>query len=139
MAKRDAYLEHLSKVPMFSALSKKDLTQIARRATDSVVEPGQTLTREGSPGYEFFVIVEGTADVTRNGRKIATLGPGDFFGELALLERVARNATVTATSRLEVLVVVSNEFRTLLEDAPGVTYRLLVGMARRLRELDAKF
>lgn len=136
MSKRDLYLEHLAKVPLFSLCSKRELAMIARRGTDVVVEAGRTLTREGSAGYEFFVIIDGKATVTREGREVAVLGPGDFFGELALLDRAPRNATVTATTRMELVVVSSREFRTLLEEAPTLTYKLLAAMAHRLRELD---
>ena len=138
MAKRNTYVEHLARVPMFSACSKRELDLIARRGTDLVFDPGAVVVREGSQGYEFFVIVDGKATVSRGGRQVATLGPGDFFGELSLLERSPRNADVTADTRLETVVVSSQEFRALLEDAPGLTYKLLAGMARRLHDLDAR-
>src|SRR2546425_7780702 len=98
MRRRDDYLQHLARVPVFAACTRKDLGLLARRAEDVKVDAGSTLIAEGSAGHEFFVIVDGSAHVSRNGRKIATLGPGDYFGEPALLDRAPRNATITATS-----------------------------------------
>ena len=138
MARRNTYVEHLGRVPMFSACNKRELDLIARRGTDVVFDPGAVVVREGSQGYEFFVIVDGKASVTRAGRDVATLGAGDFFGELSLLDRTPRNATVTAESRLETVVVSVQEFRALLEEVPALTYKLLAGMARRLQDLDTR-
>lgn len=138
MSKRDQYLEHLKQVPMFSVCSKPELQMIARTGTDLVFVPGRTIVTEGTPGYELYVIVDGKASVTRDGREVATLGPGDFFGELAVLHRAPRNATVTAVTRVEAVVVSTQELRSLLEGAPNLTYKLLAGMARRLQELDTR-
>lgn len=136
MSRRDLYLEHLARVPLFAMCSRRELGMIARRGTDVLAEPGRVLTREGAAGYEFFIILDGRATVTRGGREVAVLGPGDFFGELALLDRAPRNATVTATTTVELLVVSSREFRALLGEAPTLTSKLLAALAHRLRELD---
>ena len=136
MAKRDLYLEHLAKVPLFADCSRQELTMIARRGTDVTFSPGQTVVREGTPGYEFFVIVDGAAVVTRDGDEIAQLGPGDFFGEFALLHEAPRNATVAATGQLETIVVQSQEFGSLLREAPELARKVMAGMARRLQHLD---
>lgn len=136
MAKRDLYLEHLAKVPLFADCSRQELTMIARRGTDVAFSPGQTVVREGAQGYEFFVIVDGTAVVIRDGDEIAQLGPGDFFGEFALLHEAPRNATVTATGQLETIVVQSQEFGSLLREAPELSRKVMAGMARRLQHLD---
>src|SRR6266566_748509 len=90
--RRDAFLDHLAEVPLFSALSKKDLLLVARRAEDVKVDAGKVLVTEGSAGAEFFVIVDGKARVTMRGRKVAELGPGRFFGDLAGLARRLREA-----------------------------------------------
>ncbi|MSO38335.1 MAG: cyclic nucleotide-binding domain-containing protein [Acidimicrobiia bacterium] len=138
MARNDAFLNHLAAVPMFSALSRKELVLLGKRAEDLEVDPGRVLVTEGATGSEFFVIVSGTAKVTRRGRKVATVGPGDAFGELALLVPAPRNATVVAVTQMEVLVIGQREFRALLEEAPGFSRKLLTGMATRLRAADTK-
>jgi CRP-like cAMP-binding protein len=138
MSRRDAFLNHLAQVPLFSALSKKELQLVARRAEDVRVDPGRILVSEGSTGSEFFVIIDGTATVSRHGRKVAILGPGDAFGELALLDKAPRNATVTAQTELELVVLGQREFGGLIDEVPGFARKLLAGMARRLRDSDAK-
>jgi len=138
MSRRDAFLDHLAEVPLFSALSRKELALVARRAEDVKVEPGRVLVSEGSTGSEFFVIIDGTATVSRHGLKVATLGPGDAFGELALLDKAPRNATVTAQTPMEVVVLGQREFGGLIDEVPGFARKLLAGMAKRLRESDAK-
>jgi len=138
MSRRDAFLDHLAEVPLFSALSRKELSLVARRAEDVKVDQGRVLVSEGSTGSEFFVIINGKASVSKKGRKVATLGPGDAFGELALLDKAPRNATVTAETPLEVVVLGQREFGGLIDEVPGFARKLLAGMARRLREADAK-
>jgi CRP-like cAMP-binding protein len=138
MSRRDAFLNHLAQVPLFSALSKKELQLVARRAEDVKVDAGRILVSEGSTGSEFFVIIDGTATVSRHGRKVASLGAGDAFGELALLDKAPRNATVTAQTEMELVVLGQREFGGLIDEVPGFARKLLAGMARRLRESDAK-
>jgi len=136
--RRDQYLKHLSEVPMFRALSKRDLGLVARLAEDYKVAAGQVLTREGKRESQFYFIVDGKAKVTRGKRTVATLGPGDYFGELALLDPGPRNATVTAQTDMEVLELGSREFGGLLEEVPTIARKLLAGLARRLHEADAR-
>jgi CRP-like cAMP-binding protein len=138
MARRDAFLDHLAEVPLFSALSRRELALIARRGEDIEVPAGKVLVREGATGSEFFVIVSGRARVSRRGRKVATLGPGDSFGELALLDKGPRNATVVAETPMELVVLGQREFAGIIDEVPGFARKLLAGMARRLREADAK-
>lgn len=138
MRRADQFLQYLQRVPMFQACSKKDLTTIGRLAEDIKVDAGQALVKEGSRGEEFFIIIEGKATVTRAGKRIATLGPGDYFGELALLDPAPRDATVTAETALEVLVLGKREFGGLLAEIPTISHKLMVGMARRLHEADNK-
>jgi len=133
-----AYLDHIAQVPMFSACSKKDLQLIGRASDEVSVPAGKTLVEEGSPGHEFFLILEGTASVFRNGRRIATLGPGQYFGERALLDRGPRSATVKADTDLTVLVLGQREFAGVLDEVPGLARKLLAAMATRLREADTK-
>lgn len=138
MRRADQFLQFLQKVPMFQACSKKDLITIGRLAEDVKVDAGQALVKEGARGEEFFIITNGTATVSRAGKTIATLGPGDYFGELALLDPAPRDATVTADTALEVLVLGKREFSGLLVEIPTISHKIMVGMARRLHEADNK-
>ena len=138
MRKREAYLGHLARVPMFSACPKRELQLLARAAEELHVDAGTEIIREGDKAHEFFVIVEGKAKVVHNGVEVATLGPGSYFGELALLDRTTRDATVTAIEPMEVIVLGQREFTGVLAAAPSMAHKLMVGMARRLHELDSK-
>jgi CRP-like cAMP-binding protein len=138
MTRKDEFIDHLEKVPLFSACSRKDLAQVAKRAEDVTVEAGKVLVSEGSAGHEFFVIVDGTARVSRHGQQVATLGPGRFFGDLALLDRSPRNATVTAETPMELVVLGQREFSGLIDEVPGFAAKLLAGLAQRLRDADAQ-
>lgn len=132
------YVQHLAQVPFFSECTNSELKSLAARTTDVTVARGQILIREGHGAYEFFVIVEGEADVSRHGGVVARLGWGEFFGELALLDRALRDATVTAATPMEIIVLPQWDFQQALEEAPGMARKLLAGMARRLRRLDEK-
>jgi len=138
MPRNDAFLGHLSEVPLFSAAMGRDLALVARRAEDVQVEAGRILVSEGATGAEFFVILSGTAKVSRRGRKVATLGPGTTFGELALLDHGPRTATVTAATDLKVLVIAAREFAEILDEVPPIAHKLLKSLAAMVRELDTK-
>ncbi len=128
----DKKVELIRKVPLFSHLSRRQLAQVAKVADEIDLREGKEMTREGAPGREFFVILEGSADVRRRGRKINSLKPGDFFGEIALVTSVPRTATVAATSPVRALVVTDREFRHLLEESPDIKTRVMQAMAARL-------
>jgi CRP-like cAMP-binding protein len=128
----DKKVELIRKVPLFSHLSRKQLAQIAKVADEIDLNEGKEMTREGATGREFFVILEGSADVRRRGRKINSLKPGDFFGEIALVTSVPRTATVAATSPVRALVVTDREFRHLLDESPDIKTRVMEAMAARL-------
>jgi CRP-like cAMP-binding protein len=130
------YLTHLSSVPLFSGCSKAELKSLARRTADITADAGQVLVKEGQGAYDFFVIVSGEAEVSRAGRVVARLGAGDWFGELGVLDPARRDATVTARTPMELVVLAQWDFEQALEEAPGMTRRLLAGMAHRLRALD---
>jgi CRP-like cAMP-binding protein len=134
----DDFLDSYRRVPLFAECTKKDLRTVARQAEKVRAEPGRVLVTEGQLGREFFMIVTGTARVTRNGRKVATLGPGESFGELALLDGGARNATVVAETPMELLVLTRPAFVKLLDELPGFGATLLRGVARRLQQADAR-
>ena len=138
MAKHDAFTDHLAKVPLFAACSKKDLQHVAKRAEDVKVEPGKVIVSEGSAGAEFFVILDGEASITRHGQEVARVGAGDFFGDLALLDRAPRNATITAVTPMELVVLGQREFSALIDEVPGFAHKLMAGLARRLRAYDAQ-
>jgi CRP/FNR family transcriptional regulator, cyclic AMP receptor protein len=110
----------LKDVPFFSSLSKRDLTTVAQQMEEIDIPEGKQLVREGEFGHEFFLIVDGTAEVVRGGARIAQRGPGEFFGEMALLDEERRTATVTAKSPMRVLVMTRQNFRALDGTAPGI-------------------
>jgi CRP-like cAMP-binding protein len=133
---RDQFIEHLAQVPLFSALSRRELALVARRAEDVTVPEGKVLVSEGETGQQFFVIMSGQAKLSRRGRRIATLGPGASFGELALLDKHPRNATAVAETPMELVVLGQREFAGLIDDVPGFARKLLSAMAGRLRAAD---
>jgi CRP/FNR family transcriptional regulator, cyclic AMP receptor protein len=130
--RRDAKVELLKKVPLFSGCSKSELTQLAKTADELDVREGTVLTREGKSGREFFVLISGTARVTKKGRKVADLGPGDWLGEIALLTDSPRTATVTATSAVDLLVITDRRFRTVVETMPSIALKVLSSIGERL-------
>ncbi len=138
MARGDDVLEYFRRIPMFSACSKKDLKTIAANAERVHVTAGRILAEQGDPGREAFVIVGGKARVLRNGRKVAMLRPGQFFGELSLLDRAPRNATVVADTDMDLLVIGQREFAKIVDAAPAFARALLMGIARRITEADTK-
>jgi CRP-like cAMP-binding protein len=137
MPRRDAFLEQLGDVPLFSALSKKDLQTVSKRADLVTAAPGKVLVTEGAAGSEFFAILDGRARVERHGRQVALLGPGNFFGDLALLDKAPRDASVIAETDMELARLDQRSFDALLE-LPGFSKKLLAGLARRLREQDLR-
>ena len=114
----------------------RDLGRIAKASNEITVEAGHVLVDQGDAGREAFVVIEGTATVKRNGRKVGTLKPGDAIGELALLDHGPRTATVTADTDLTALVLSAREFAGIIEDVPGLAQKLLAQLAARVRELD---
>ncbi len=123
---------------LFSGCTASELRTIRASLDELTVAPGKVLVEEGAIGREFFVIVSGTASVRRGGRKIATLGPGAYFGELALLDRRPRSATVVSETELSLLVLGQRQFTGILDKVPSIARKLLAAMASRLREADAK-
>lgn len=128
-----AVIDMLAAVPLLSACSKKELSQIARLGTEITARDGEVLTKQGRPGREFFLIVDGRARCLVDGAAVASLGPGDYFGEMALLDGGPRHATVIAEGPMDVLVLETREFWGLLDAAPSITRKLLVALARRER------
>lgn len=129
---RDAKVEALKQAPLFAGLSRKQLGELAKVAEDVDVESGKVLCREGESGQEFFVIMDGEAEVTSKGKHVATCRVGEFFGEIALIERVPRTATVTAKTPLRFFVITSQSFLRLLDEQPDLERKVLRALARRL-------
>ena len=121
----------LAKIPLFKECTKKELQAVSRLVTPINVKAGKVLTKGGEAGREFMIIASGTATVRRKGRKIATLGPGDFFGELALLAGVPRTATVIAETDMIVEALNRAEFATLLDESPSIARKVLSAVAKR--------
>jgi voltage-gated potassium channel len=128
----------LSRIPIFSECSKKELRAISKLVTPMNVPQGKVLTTEGETGREFMIIASGRATVRRNGRKVATLGAGDFFGELAVLAGVPRTATVVADTDMSVEVLNRQEFSSLLDESPVMAKKILLGAVKRLYDNDQK-
>jgi CRP/FNR family cyclic AMP-dependent transcriptional regulator len=135
MLRKDGKIELLKNVPLFSRCSKKQLAAIARLADLIQMPAGTELITEGAPGREFMVIVEGTGEVRRKGRKVDSIGPGDFIGEIALLSGGPRNATVVTTGDATLLVVTARQFWTLLEEAPEIQRSVIRALGERLHPL----
>lgn len=128
----DPKIAAMERVPLFARCSRKDLAKIAALADEIDIPAGKVLAREGERGREFFVLLEGSAQVNRDGRDVAALGTGDFFGEIALVTDKARVATVTATSPTRVLVITDRAFRELLRNSPEIQGKVLEAVADRL-------
>ena len=128
----------VAQVPLFSTLSSRHLRRVADLAEEEHLMEGATIVREGDIGDTFYVILEGEAKVTsKNGRIVNRLRPGDFFGEISLLDGGPQTATVTAESDLAVEIIGHAEFTQFLRESPSVTRNILKGIARRLRSADA--
>jgi CRP-like cAMP-binding protein len=126
-------IEHVQQTSLFSSCTKDELRMIASLTTMKDVASGAVLAEQGKPGREFFVVTEGSATASRNGAWLAELGPGSFFGELALLDGGPRTATVVADTDMTLLVLSRTEFKSLQFSAPSVAYKMLVELGARLR------
>ena len=131
-----AFVEQLADIELFSELSKKELKRVASFMTPITVKAGRDLTVQGRPGREFMIIVEGEATARRDGRVIARFGPGDFFGELAVIAGVPRTATVTADTDMVIEALNRREFSSLLDESSKLARKILVGAVKRLHELE---
>jgi CRP-like cAMP-binding protein len=130
-------MAHLAAVPLFSSCSRRDLQRIAAASDEVIFRAGRLLVEQGKIGHEFFLIIEGQAVVRRNGRKVATLSQGQYFGELALLTKAPRDASVIADTNMVLLVIGQREFNSVLDAVPGLSLKLLRYLAERLRTLES--
>jgi CRP-like cAMP-binding protein len=130
--RRNQKVELIRHAPLFAHLSKRQLEQIAQIADEIDLREGKEMTKQGARGREFFVLLDGSADVKKDGRRINRMGPGDFFGEIALVSDTPRTATVTATSPVRALVITDRSFKRLMSDSPQIQERVLSALAARL-------
>ena len=132
MLGHNSKIDLIKEVPLFASASKQELAEIASIADEIDLPEGKVLIAEGDTGREFFVLIDGTAEVARGGKKVASIGPGDFFGEIALISKTPRNATITTTSPVRALVITDRAFRQLLDHAPQIQIGVLTALAERL-------
>jgi CRP-like cAMP-binding protein len=137
LASRRELAELLTEVGLFSRCTRRERQTIARHAQTASLPAGTDLIREGEPGDALFVILDGEASVQHDGEEIARVGPGSYFGELAILDGAPRSATVVAATDVEVAVLGIRMFRTLLREFPDLAEQLLVGLAGELRAANA--
>ena len=131
--------ELLQRVPLFADLDRRELESVASTLKERTFQAGDTIATEGQLGLGFFLIDDGEAKVTVHGHERGTLGPGDYFGEVALLDdHGARTATVTAATNLRCYGLTSWEFRPLVEGNAGIAWKLLQAMAKRLRAIEQR-
>jgi len=129
---KDAKVELLKKVPLFSRLNKRGLQDVAHIADELDLPAGKEMATEGDRGREFFVLLDGEAEVTKGGERINTMKPGDFFGEIALVTKMPRTASVTATTDVNVLVITERDFDALLKKSPEVGRSVAEVLAERV-------
>ena len=139
MAQIDHKLELLKRVPLFKDLSKHDIEQVGQLTEEVDVPAGQVLTREGAPGSEFFVIVDGAVEIDVHGQIVRTMESGDFLGEIALVDDGPRTATATTTIPTKLLVLGRREFRSLMDSYPSIEHSVLHCLVDRLRNVDHSF
>lgn len=133
---RDEKLEHLKRVPLFSRMGRRELERLGQLADEIEVGLDRILAEQGEIGHEFFFVLDGRLSVLDGNRPIAELGPGDFFGEIALLDGRPRTATVRADGIARLLVVGHREFHALMDDFPAVRTAVLEAVAERLRRSE---
>jgi len=130
----DQRVSKLKAVPLFAHCTTKQLQFIITQVEDMDFAAGRVLCREGQSGADFFVLLSGAADVTRKGRKIAKMKPGDFFGEIALVDHGPRTATVTTTEASRCLVLGPSQFQNVLHEDAGIAHSVMKALATRVRE-----
>jgi CRP/FNR family transcriptional regulator, cyclic AMP receptor protein len=134
---KDVKVEALKRAPLFEGLSKTELTRIAQASEDLDLAAGKVLCKEGGLAREFFVLLEGTVDVTKGNKRIGTRAAPDFFGEIALIAHSPRTATVTAKTPVRCFVLTSRDFKRAMDDNPGIERKVMRALAERLVDLGA--
>ena len=133
MAVKTDATESLRRVPLFAGLDRKELELLAKLAKEQRYESGATIVKSGTGGHGLYVIKEGSVSVIRDGQKVASMGPGQFFGEISVLDGGPRTADVKADTDTVCLTLVSWDVKPLLMDNPTITYKMLLEMVKRLR------
>lgn len=129
-------VRYFQAIPMFGSLSKRGVRAVISAAAEVDVTEGHTLVREGEPGRDMCVVVRGTVRVSRKGRKIRDLGPGEFFGEIGFLTKEPRTASVTAISDVRLMVLGPRELQTVIDREPSLAIQMLAAAVQRLRETE---
>jgi CRP-like cAMP-binding protein len=132
----DPKLDLIASVPLFAGLDKREIQFLGKIMDDVDVADGKVLTREGARGGEFFIVLEGSILIERDGKELNRLGPGDFLGEIALIDQGPRTATATAVGPARLMVLTSAAFASMLGQNPGVESKILRVLARRVRDLQ---
>jgi CRP-like cAMP-binding protein len=136
MATKKQHLDSLKNVSLFSNCSKKELDKVVKASDEVTMTEGTLIADQGQMGREAFIILSGDVLVKRNGRKVATLGAGDVVGEMSLLDKGPRTASVVAASDVTMLVIDSRRFLAVIDDIPAIAHKLLAALAGRIREFD---
>ncbi len=128
----------IARVPIFSACTSEEIAAIAAAAQEHTFEPGQIIVTQGAPGQAFYLILTGRVEILREGASLGAFGPGDFFGEMSLLDQAPRSATIRALEATTCLMLSSWDFRALIERQPSIAIKLLEVLSRRLRVADER-
>jgi len=130
--------EFIARVPIFAKCTAEEIEVIAGVAQDGFFQPGQIIVTQGTPGQAFYLILEGRVEILRDGVSLGGFGPGDFFGEMSLLDQAPRSATIRAIGQVSCLMLSSWDFKALLERHPAIAIKLLEVLSRRLRVADER-
>ena len=139
MASKKQHLDMLRSVSLFSGCTNKELEKVARASDEITMTAGTLLIDQGQTGREAFVIVDGSVTIKRNGRRVATLGPGDVVGEMSLLDHGPRTATAVCDTDCTLLVIDQRKFLSVIDEVPAISHKLLASLASRIREMDRQY
>ncbi len=133
-----AHEEFMARVPIFASCTAEEIGAIAGVAQESQFAPGQIIVTQGTPGQAFYLVLSGRVEILRDGVSLGAFGPGDFFGEMSLLDQAPRSATIRAIDPTVCLMLSSWDFKALLEKHPSIAIKLLEVLSRRLRVADER-
>lgn len=133
-----AHEQFLARVPIFASCTAEEIAAITSVAQESFFQPGQIIVTQGTPGQAFYLILAGRVEILRDNTSLGAFGPGDFFGEMSLLDQAPRSATIRAIEQTQCLMLSSWDFKALLERYPSIAVKLLEVLSRRLRVADER-